>query len=74
MKRWAPLLLLLMEAKRTTSRIFWPVPCPGSDQSGFLIGWNVQGFTACVAGVLPFEFAELPALDHAIGEEGAPPA
>ena len=57
-----------MQSPSASSRIFWPVPCPGSDLSGFLIGWNVQSFTACVAGVIPYGVGTLRDIEGALGE------
>ncbi|RHZ77639.1 hypothetical protein Glove_174g122 [Diversispora epigaea] len=35
------------------SKIFWPAhTCPTQTRSGFLVGWSIRRFTACVAAVI----------------------
>lgn len=63
-----------MEGQVTASRVFWPVPCPGADTSGYVIGWNVQGFTTCVAGIIPFGAAPLTAIDAVLCECACSPS
>lgn len=35
------------------SKLFWPVQANQS-ASGFIVGWNIRNFIACVAAVIPF--------------------
>ncbi|KAI9591861.1 N-acetylglucosaminyl transferase component-domain-containing protein [Syncephalis fuscata] len=43
-----------MSAGEAVSKIYWPAHlCAQGIQSGFLIGWNVRSFTACVATIVP---------------------
>ncbi|CAG8566029.1 5163_t:CDS:2, partial [Dentiscutata heterogama] len=43
----------IMYTPGTVSKIFWPAHvCSSRTKSGFLVGWNVCSFTACVASVI----------------------
>ncbi|ORX98268.1 Gpi1-domain-containing protein [Basidiobolus meristosporus CBS 931.73] len=55
-----------MSSGTAVSKIFWPTHvCSGKTKSGFLVGWNVRSFTACVAAVI--QDVELPDLERFLG-------
>lgn len=47
------IIFIGMNAPGVVSKIFWPAhTCSTRTRSGFLVGWNVRRFTACVAAVI----------------------
>ncbi|KAK9764449.1 pig-Q [Basidiobolus ranarum] len=55
-----------MNSGLAVSKIFWPTHvCDEKTKSGFLVGWNVRSFTACVAAVI--HDVELPSLEKFLG-------
>ena len=41
-------------ALQTSCQVYWPVEIP-LDQSGWLVGWNLLGFIACISCLIPVD-------------------
>ncbi|CAG8432878.1 4707_t:CDS:10 [Diversispora eburnea] len=46
-------IMRIINTPGAVSKIFWPAhTCPTQTNSGFLVGWSIRRFTACVAAII----------------------